>query len=289
MSTTTSTQLETSPAMPLRLIRSELLKIRTTSVWWLLGISALAAIALALAVNAWIAHNVLKKDPTQLGLSVEDAVAQADAAVQAANLYTSGQFFGLMFVMLIGILMVTNEFFHQTATTTFLTTPRRTTVIFGKLAAACLVGFGFWLATTLIDLAVGSIFLSMEGYGSQLGEWPVQRALLLNLLAYMIWTVLGIGIGTLITNQLGAVITASVAYLVGTQVIGLLFFLLANWLENEKIIQWQVIWPSIASQVMITPDLPNLPAWWVGALILIGYALVTGLIGILITRKRDIS
>ncbi|MCW3814836.1 ABC transporter permease [Micromonospora sp. DR5-3] len=270
----------------MNLVRSELLKIRTTSTWWLLGIGAFLATAVAFAVNAWLAHTTLSGRGEEIGVSGE----QATAAAQAANLYTSGQYLGLLFVMLIGILMVTNEFFHQTATTTFLTTPRRTSVILAKLGAASLLGFGFWLATTVIDLLAGAAFLSLDGHGTQLGEWDVQRALLLNLLAYAIWTGLGVGIGTLIPNQLGAVITAAVLYLVGTQVVQLLFFLLSNWLDNEAVIKWQVVWPAVASQVMISGEPSQFtPAWWVGGLVLVGYALVSGVTGVLITRRRDIA
>ncbi|MCM0678990.1 ABC transporter permease subunit [Micromonospora phytophila] len=270
----------------MNLVRSELLKIRTTSTWWWLAIGAFLSLALAFAFNAWYASTVLGGDAETVGASPE----QATAAAQAANLYTSGQFLGLMFVMLIGILMVTNEFFHQTATTTFLATPRRTSVIVGKLVAASLLGFAFWLVTTLIDLAAGAVFLSLDGHGTQLGEWAVHRALLFNLLAYAIWTVLGVGIGTLITNQLGAVITAAVLYLVGTQVVGLLFLLLSNVLDSQAVLKWQVIWPAVASQVMISEGQSEfVPAWWVGALVLVGYALVSGVAGILITRRRDIS
>ncbi len=268
------------------LVRSELLKIRTTSTWWWLAIGAFLSIALAFPFNAWVAHETLNGGGEQFGLTGDVASAPA----QAASIYTSGQYLGLMFVMLIGILMVTNEFFHQTATTTFLTTPRRTTVIVSKLIAASLLGFAFWLVTTLIDLGAGAAFLSLNDHGTLLGEWEVQRALLLNLLAYAIWTVLGVGIGTLITNQLGAVITASVLYLIGTQVVGLLFFLLASWLDNVAVLKWQVIWPAAASTIMITPGENEMyPAWWVGALVLAGYALVSGIIGVLITRRRDIS
>ncbi|SCL13292.1 ABC transporter permease [Micromonospora inyonensis] len=274
----------------MNLVRSELLKIRTTSTWWLLAIGAFVATAIAFAFNAWITHVSLTGDPADLGISPEEAAAQADAAGQAANLYTSGQFFGLLLVMLIGILMVTNEFFHQTATTTFLCTPRRTSVIASKLIAASLMGFVFWLVTTVIALAAGVIFMSVNDFGTQLGEWEVHRALLLNLLAYAIWTILGVGLGTLITNQLGAVITASVVYLVGTQVVGLLFLLLSNLLDSEAILEWQVVWPAIASSVMISGiDSPMLPPWWTGALVLVAYAIVSGLAGILITRRRDIS
>ncbi|WP_416902542.1 ABC transporter permease [Micromonospora echinospora] len=274
----------------MNLVRSELLKIRTTSTWWLLAIGAFLATAVAFAFNAWLTHVSLTGDPADIGLPPEEAAAQADVAGQAANLYTSGQFFGLLLVMLIGILMVTNEFFHQTATTTFLSTPRRTSVIASKLIAASAMGFVFWLATTVIALVAGVIFMSANDFGTQLGEWEVHRALLLNLLAYAIWTVLGVGLGTLITNQLGAVITASVVYLVGTQVVGLLFLLLSNLFDSEAILEWQVVWPAMASQIMISGiDSPMLPPWWTGALVLVAYAVAAGLAGIMITRRRDIS
>jgi ABC-type transport system involved in multi-copper enzyme maturation permease subunit len=275
------------------LVRSELLKIRTTNAWWWLAIGAFVMTALAFTINAFTADFMLSGDTSTEGLDPEQAeqiVAQQDVVGQAANIYTSGQFFGLLFVMLIGILMVTNEFYHQTATTTFLTTPHRTAVIAGKLITATMIGFAFWLVTTVLDLIGGVIFLEAAGYGHQIGEWGVTRAILLNLLAYAIWTIFGVGFGTLITNQLGAVLTAVVLYLVGTQAAQLIFFLLSNWLDSEALLEWQVVVPSIASQLMITGfDLPGSPPQWVGAAVLIGYAVVTGTIGIMLTRRRDIS
>ena len=37
----------------------------------------------------------------------------------------------------------------------------------------------------------------------------MQRALLFNLLAYVLWAILGVGLGVLIRSQIGAVITAA--------------------------------------------------------------------------------
>ena len=59
-----------------------------------------------------------------------------DIGGQAANIFTSGQYFGGLFVLLLGILLITNEYYHQTATATFLTTPHRTKVIVAKLITA---------------------------------------------------------------------------------------------------------------------------------------------------------
>ncbi len=62
--------------------------------------------------------------------------------------------------MLLGIIIVTSEFFHQTVTTTFLTTPHRSAVIAAKLAMAGLLGVGFWALTTAANLLVAPIILN---------------------------------------------------------------------------------------------------------------------------------
>jgi ABC-2 type transport system permease protein len=272
----------------IKLIRGEFMKIRTTNTWWLFALGALVMLALAFLVNAILVH-VLLDEPLTGDVSAEE-VALRDEVSMAARLFTSGQFFGLLFVMLIGILLVTNEFHHQTATTTFLTTPHRTLVILAKLVVAALVGAGWWLISTAVNFTAAIIFLSTEHMPNHLGDWPLTRAILLNLLAYTLWGVLGVGFGVLIRSQIGATVTAVVLYLVGTQVAGIFFTVISNWLDQEWIEQAQVIVPSIASSLMISGiQLPGSPPQWVGAAVLIGYTVVTGAIGTMIMRQRDIA
>jgi ABC-type transport system involved in multi-copper enzyme maturation permease subunit len=296
---------------PVRLIRAELLKIWTTNSWWIFAICAFAATALAMLINIIQAHIEYDqaKNPPDFGdvpPPEEGGPSEFDRDFQfnlarvilrnTANVYTSGQFFGLLFVMLLGTLIVTNEFYHQTATATFLTTPRRTSVILAKLGAAVgLAGF-FWLVTTIIDLGVGTLFLQDAGYPMSLDEWPVIRAILFNLPAYAIWAVLGVGLGVLIRSQLGATLTGAGLYLIAGQVAQVAFFIIYQfWIKEDWVIKAMVALPSVASQIMISADRVPLgpgvlgPPWWVGALVLIGYGLVAGTIGTLITRKRDIS
>ena len=102
--------------------------------------------------------------------------------------------------------------------------------------------------------------------------------------------VLAIGFGVLIRSQIGATITAVVLYLLGTTAASVVFLVLENWLGWDWLPKLQVIVPSIASQLMITgTTLPGSPPQWVGAAVLVGYAVVTGLIGTLIMRTRDVS
>jgi ABC-type transport system involved in multi-copper enzyme maturation permease subunit len=278
----------------MNLVRAELLKIRTTNTWWLFGLGALVMLALAFTVNAVTAHltltdnaNLAEGAPPE---QAEQIRAQADTLFQAVNLYTSGQFFGLLFVMLLGILVVTNEFHHQTATTTFLTTPRRTAVVLAKLVTSALFGVGLWLVTTALTVPATVVFLGSEHVDDHLGDWGVTRALLLNLLAYVLWGVLGVGFGVLIRSQIGATVTAGLLYLVGTAAAGLIFSVLQRALGWDWIGKAQVVVPSIASQLMISgTELPGNPPQWVGALVLLGYAALTGVVGTLLVRSRDIS
>ncbi len=79
--------------------------------------------------------------------------------------------------------------------------------------------------------------------------------------------------------------------MVGTFLIQNVLFGLAFFLEWDWLLDASVAWPGIASQIMISPEpvWPDSPAWWVGALVLLGYAAVLGSIGTALTRKRDIS
>jgi ABC-type transport system involved in multi-copper enzyme maturation permease subunit len=282
-----------------RLVRSELRKITTTNTWWLFLLAVLAFTAISFAFNALQAHSILHQPEPQLPANFPadqraqihaDYVARRNVAVQAANLYTSGQYFGLLFVLLLGILVVTNEFFHQTATATFLATPRREEVVAGKLTVGVLAALALCVGTMILCVIAGWIFLGIEGVGPALTEPAVGRALLLNLLAYGIWAVVGVGFGVLVRSQVAAVIVALALYLVASQVAVGLIQLVAVLTHSDWLPKFSVVIPSVASQVMVAGgDLPGNPPQWLGALILIAYGVLAGAAGTMLTARRDIS
>ena len=276
----------------MNLVKAELFKIRSTSTWWILGLITLGLWALTLLIN-WAGSSInANADPAEQGLTADQAeqVRVANEAVNvASNLYTSGQFFGVLMVMLLGAIIVTNEFFHQTATTTFLVTPRRESVVIAKLIAATLLGLGFWLVTTLLNLLFVPLILNALDVGSQLGEPAIWRAMGLNGLAYALWAILGVGAGVLIRSQIGATIALSTIYVIGYFGATTLFFLL-----TPRIGEWfgklQVLVPPLASQLMISgTELPGNPPRWVGAVVLIGYAVLAGGLGTWLMKRRDIA
>jgi ABC-2 type transport system permease protein len=282
------------------LIKSELLKIRTTNAWWLFGIGLIVMTGLALLVNCAQADFFLDSPPPNTeGMNAEDArrelenyEQQRNVVGQAANIFTSGQFFGGLFVVLLGMLVVTNEFYHQTATATFLTTPRRPAVVVAKMVTGVVFGAVFWLVTTILSLIVGVIFFQAKNIPNNLGEWEVQRAILFNMMVFGLWAILGIGFGALIRNQIGAVVTGALAYVVGSQLAQIIFFLIREFLiKDDAVFAWMVVIPNTAANVFTSPVeiFPNSPPYWVGGLVLLGYGVVAAVIGTWIMRIRDIS
>ncbi|WP_433369959.1 ABC transporter permease [Actinoplanes sp. CA-142083] len=274
----------------MRLLNAELFKLRTTAIWWIMGIILIPLYAASLGLN-WLTSYAYVSGQADGGSA--DAQAQVDAAAQpiniATNLYTTGQYMGVLIVLLLCAIIVTSEFFHLTATTTFLVTPRREAVILAKLGAGVIVGLVVWAVTTLLDLILVPIILDALNLPVQLGEPAVWRAIGLNALAFGLWAVLGVGLGVLIRSQLAATLTLAIVYTVGAAVIGGIFELLASQVA-EWIGKLQVLVPTTASQLMLSgTDLPGNPPRWVGAVVLIGYAAVAGVVGTLITKRRDIS
>lgn len=278
----------------MRLLRAELLKIRTTNAWWLFALIALVLTGLTFLINMWQAGFALDHPELVTQGANERQADQARASLEAvniaANLSTSGQFLSLLVVLVLGIVVVTNEFFHQTATTTFLTTPRRSAVIAAKLVAGALFGALIWLINTLFTMPLTAFFLASRDLSVQLTDGAVVRAVLLNLLAYVLWAVLGVGFGVLLRSQIAATVTGIILYLAGFIGALVIFTVLASQLDAPWLLEWQVIVPSIASQLMVSgTELPGNPPQWLGAVILLGYATVAAAIGTLIVRTRDIS
>ncbi|MEU4428381.1 ABC transporter permease [Actinoplanes sp. NPDC024001] len=256
----------------MNLVRAELLKIRTISLWWGFGLLLLPLWAAALFFN-WASAT---SEPTGQDLGV------------TVSLVTSGQFFGLLVVLLLGAIMVTNEFHHLTATTTFLTTPRRERVILAKFAAAIVISLAVWAVVTTLNLVITPIVMADVEMSAQLGASEVWEAIGLNALAFALWAILGVGCGVLIRNQLAATLILSTLYVLGTAVVTAVFFVLSDWISGLEKLDFLV--PTVASDLMISGSmLPEGPGRLTGVVVLITYAAVTGAVGTLITRRRDIG
>jgi hypothetical protein len=83
-----------------------------------------------------------------------------------------------------------------------------------------------------------------------------------------------------------------VLYLVGAAAASGVFDLLYTYvIKKDWVLSAQVIVPSVASTIMISPTktFDQSPPQWVGAAILLGYGALTALAGTALLRRRDIA
>ncbi|MEO7837655.1 MAG: ABC transporter permease, partial [Acidimicrobiales bacterium] len=174
-----------------QLIRSELLKLRTTraTFWMLVGLPASVAIAVAASIaSANRAHG-------GLSLHTVEGVRNVLSAASSGNLL----------VLILGIVAMTGEYQHQTATQTFLATPVRTRVVAAKLYAYALVGLVVAMAAAALTLAIALPWLASEGVRPRAVE-DVGLVLVGATAVTVLYGALGVAVGALFRNQTAAIV-----------------------------------------------------------------------------------
>ena len=178
------------------LLQSEIRKLIYLRANWLLLIwSGLFA---ALGTVAPIV--VLNSDRRTMGMGFSGT--NTPEGINAVFANAAG---GYLFALIMGILIMTNEFRHGTAVGTFLVTPKRSTVLYAKLIAASLAGFVVQVFSYLMAISSGFIALTFyEPHAPVPMEllWKVLRA---SALSGLVLGVVGVGLGALVKNQVAAV------------------------------------------------------------------------------------
>jgi ABC-2 type transport system permease protein len=263
--------------MSLGLVRSELTKILTTRLWWglLVGVVLYAGIQAA-ASAAFAGVDPGAGQPAAPGLDDPESLRGVYAAAAFSGAY--------IFALVIGVTGMTSEHRYETATPTFLATPRRVRVVLAKAVAHVVVGVGYGVAAVVCAFLAGGLVVLVRGHDLGLGSPGLWRAVSLAVLAVALWTLVGIGIGTLIRNQVAALLVAvAVTFLVEPLVsIGLYA---ADLDDVGKFL------PSTASSAVTSPPAlyGELLPWWAGALVLSGYAVLFTVLGVWLSVRRDVT
>jgi ABC-2 type transport system permease protein len=176
------------------LVRTELVRLRTTrSAWGLLT----AGLILALGWAAAVLGNV-----GGIGAS-----AAGSAQLRADLLGATG--IGLFPVLLLGVVTVTGEFHHRTATATFLVTPHRWRVLVAKAVACAIAGLlvmaGLLATVWTVGVLAGAVDPSADVALAALAGR--------SMLVAACWALLGVAVGAAVRNQTLAVLVPLVWFL----------------------------------------------------------------------------
>jgi hypothetical protein len=251
---------------PSRLVSAELLKVTSTKMW--LGLLAALAVYIGIGVVATVFA------PEQPGVSI----ARLSTEAGMRNLFAQAGG-GYLFAIVIGTLGMTQELRHQTLSSTLLAEPRRNRVMVAKMAAYGVVGAIYGVVGVVWGYALALALLPFKDHGELpvTAMWQIAGGAVLGC---ALFAVLGVAIGALVRNQIAAVLGVLVWVVLVEALIVALLPKIGKWLPGGAL-----------NGILQATGLNNasyLPVWG-GALMLIGYTVVFGVLAAATTQRRDVT
>ena len=240
-------------------LKAELLKIRSTrtTIGLVLGMIALTLLFSLLA-------GLLTRAP--------DLVSAEDQR----GLLSVGSLGG-SFAALAGIMLITSEYRYGTIRPTFLFTPKRSRVLAGKLAAGLLAGLVFGILAEGLGFAIGYASLSGRGIHLVLSGNQIALLLLGTVVGTALWGAIGVGLGAILRNQVGAII----ALLAWGFVAENLLFAFVPSVGRFAPVHAQDALTGLTTQHLLGPT--------AGGLMLTAWAAVLALAGMALVARRDVN
>jgi ABC-2 type transport system permease protein len=240
-------------------VKAELLKVRSTrtTAGLVAGMIALTILIVVLSGLLTPADELASKKD-QLSLFAPGGIA-------------------LIFSGLAGVLLVTSEYRYGTIHPTFVFTPRRSRVLWAKLAAGLLSGLVFGVTGVGLALGIGSLILSARGIPSALDGGEIALLVLGGIAGIALRGAFGVGLGAIVRNQVAAVI----GLLAWDFVVNGLLFGLAPSVGRFM--------PTTAADALMGLKTAHLLAPAAGGAVLFGWTLALGLAGIALTQRRDVT
>lgn len=269
--------------------RSEVTKQFSTSMWWILAIVLVVYIGGTAAALGFV---FAASSTGALPDSGQGGMPALPADMLPPVIYSLASSMGYVFPLIIGTLMVTGEFRHKTLTPTFLATPARGVALAGKVVVGVLLGALYAGVALAASVVPGATIFALFGIDTGLGSADVWALIGRIGIALVIWVLIGIGVGSLVRNQVAAIVIV----LAFTQFVEPIARTAAAFVDGiSSVTQFlpgaasdALVGASIFSSMTGTVDAGGLE-WWAGGLVLLGYAVVFMLLGNWLTWRRDVT
>jgi ABC-2 type transport system permease protein len=266
--------------------RAEFSKLLTVRLWWILAIVLFVYVGFTAGLLAGVFTGLIDSTGDQLPAALADV---------HLIVYSSASSIGYVFPVLLGALVTTSEFRHQTLTPTFLANPRRGQVLLAKVITLAVFGAFYGAVAVAASVGVGGAVLSVTGGDAMLDSEDTWLLMARAVVAMALWGAVGVGLGAVVPNQV-AVIVILLAF---TQFLEPVLRLGASvWEWTARLGQYL---PGAASDALVGASVfsiagPGGPSastmmleWWQGGLVLLAMALVATAIGYFTTWKRDVT
>jgi len=272
-------------------IRSEALKITTVRLWWILLLVLVGYVGFTAGLLAGLLGALGDQ------MSASPGAPQLPPESLPPLIYSTATSVGYVFPLIFGALSVTTEFRYQTLTPTFLAQPQRAVVLGSKVVVLAVAGFVFGFVGLVASMGLGATVLGLTGIDPQLGQSETWLLAARIVLAMGLWAVIGVGVGTLIPNQIASIVVV----LAFTQFVEpILRFGTSIWDWTAQVGKFL---PGAASDALVGSSIFTSMGtgagagvgvvqtldWWQGGLVLLGLAAFVTIAGFFTSWRRDVT
>jgi ABC-2 type transport system permease protein len=262
-------------------VRSEWLKLRTTAIPWVLAGISLVITGLFILVY-FLNHGAGGGGQRLIDNSWGAPHPGYPHTVEQLRDLLGRSLTGYIFALLLGVLIITVEFRHKTVTTSFLVTPRRWRFVLGKLLMAAIAAAVLAVVLVAATVVGGGIAVSAAGgsFGALVGQLGAVAPGLI--LVFVLFALLGVGVGSLVTNQVAAIIICLGWFLIVENIIEAIWSGTVKWMPSGAASAAANVTAGRGSDI-------GLFNWWQGSLLILAYGLVFAAIGSFVLSRRDIT
>lgn len=269
-----------------RVLKSEWIKVTTvpstviliaSTVVVMVGLAALAAWATSLTQQDLGSSGAPQGGPGGPGSAF-------DPASQALTIPSSGLIFGQLLIASLAVVLIASEWATGMIRSTMVAVPKRTPALLAKNAIIAIVAFVVGAVSAVLSYLVAQPILAGEDLDFAITTEGVLPSIL-NSGTYLAFiAIISMGIGTLLRNTAGGVVTAVALFFVVPVIIVNLLSGLADWIPDAA----RFLPTNAGNQLIaITIDDDALTQLQ-GGLVMGAWALVLLVISVIVTKKRDV-
>ncbi|WP_159617420.1 ABC transporter permease [Arthrobacter zhaoguopingii] len=294
MSTSTSTPAAPTKARRsdgprlsfVRVLRSEWIKVTTVPSTVILLASTLVVMVGLAALFAWSLQTGQAQldsggPPPQMGPPGE---ALPDFGDLARGAPSSGIIFGQLLIASLAVVLIASEWATGMIRSTMVAVPKRVPALLGKNVIAAAVSFLIGAAAALLSYVVAQPILAVEDLDFALSDEKIVASILNTGTYLALIAVISMGIGTLLRNTAGGVVTAVGLFFVLPVVVVNLISGLADWIPDAA----RFLPTNAGERLVAVAAEEGALTQLEGGLVLAAWALVLLAASLLVTRKRDV-
>ncbi|HJQ00383.1 MAG TPA: ABC transporter permease subunit [Jatrophihabitans sp.] len=250
-------------------MKSEILKVRSTQVWFWMLVLAVALTGLTCAGELSGVHS---HEPSE--------------SVDYFNILKPFWLTGVALLVL-GLLGLTTEYRHKTITPTLLATPNRLQLLLGKTVAYGILSVLYSTVCVVVNVVMASIWLSALSVPVKFGG-EVPSGLLRSFLSLLLLGLFGLGLGLLVRNQAAAMVIGLAYLFVLNFILAGIPFVRKAWPYEPGGAFIQLIRSTRRDDMNLPSDVHQYaPA--VAGLILLGWSVILLALGYVVSLRRDVS